>query len=831
MSMMNSFLPSIDNVTVFLRIIPLGVDSQGYEGYHFKELSQEHIGKIYKINNTFLAHKERLLSELFQDATKMNEFTFGNNFFRLCIKRLGVFEVGYWECCVDQNLIPKIPSIPLLSPSLQLPVASSEPLPLPPSFIPSSFYPNSNSSNGSDVEKYLVSSDIISLAAIHYNYTFIEALELIYNHITSNITLYPHVIKGKGGYKEELFPIAKKFDNVKINNNFIQQLEKSGAILSPYLLNNSIIFLYKYSYKNKYSQYIEIFFGYFHRHNSVQNTFIAMDISQFNNLDFQLINELDCNTTLQDNIISFNNKFQKQIKFLLLDLPNDIRENKLSVLPSNFPYGIMIKNINYLYQFDFSNLKNHVIFLEIDRSYYRDKKISLSSLERLNDIEKKYHINFYIYYAAMFPEFISEEKMGNFEKGEMVNDIKNFFPYIYNYCPFYCWTLDNFSSSELYKEIVYNDTEGMNQKENQPKSLLSGFSLAKDGFANQKREVKPILSPIINSGQVIWLFAPEKVGKTFMAMSIAYVVSKGNLSVCGWKGDNPKKVLYIDGEMSGVGLKKIYSRIAQGFQDENNEEVLFDSFLFAEADEEYDRILDPTWLEEFQSKLYQYDLIILDSYYSLNNNDRSLKEFFTFLKDLKRHDVSVLVIDHMNRSGELQGSIDKRRFADLGIQLQYGKTKSEIKITYEFDRNGVSSSLDSKKYYKDFSNGAFKFVEIKEEENEDELTREEYIALLEYILHSNFKMKQKELTEFYNKNNKDYDKSYNKRVSEHCKVMKRIIEEKEVLDKYHCGLLQLKHKELIELGKEKCLNMYQEVITNKRQSDITPDEVKADAEK
>ncbi len=743
MSMLNLFPPLIDNVTGFigfLTIIPLGVIPQEYKGYHFKELTQEHIEKIYKINNTFLAHREKLLSGLFPDATKINEFTFGNNIFRLCIKKYYFYEVGYWQYFYRKPI-------------------------------------NLFETNSSIDNPYTFSSDIISLVATYYNYTFIEAIELIHGHITTNTTLYPHVIKGKGGYREELFPIAKKFNDIRINNNFIQQLEQDGAIFSLYLLNNSTTFLYKYYYKNNYNQYVEIFLGYFHRYNSTQNTFIAMDISQFNSLDFQRIDNCGYNESIQGYVENFYNSYKKQIKFLFFDLPNDFREISLSRLPSNFPYGLMIKNINYLYQFDFSTLKEHVVFIEIDVNYYKDKKILLSSLEQLKEIEKKYHIDFYFYYASSFNNCYNKNE-------EVIDEFKKLVHYIYvEFAYIDLWNLQEFSFSELYKEIVVNDTESEKQKEIQQKSLSSAFSLAKDGFANQNRKVESILSPIINSGQVIWLFAPEKIGKTFLAMSIAYVVSRGNSSVCGWQSNGSKKVLYIDGEMSGVGLKKIYSRIVQGFQQENNDNILFDSFLFAESDEEYETILDSVWLEEFQSKLYDYDLIILDSYYSLNNNSRSLKDFFVFLKDLKKHNVAVLVIDHTNRNGELQGSIDKRKFTDLGIQIQYGKNKNEIIITYEYDRHGIESLLSPKKYYKDFSNDAFKFVEEKEEEKEDELSREELIILLEYVLYSNFKMKQNELAKLHN------NKDYNKRVSEHCKIMKRILVENEFLDNYHCDLL------------------------------------------
>lgn len=171
MSMINLYPQVIGNNTGFLSIIPLGTFPVRYYKYTFSELTQEHIEKIYKINNTFLAHREKLLSALFPDATKINDFTYGNNIFRLCIKRYGNYEVGYWE----YRMLP---------------------------ILPTTFY----------FETYFVSSDIISLVSTYYDYTFIETIDLIYGHITSNETLYLHVINGKGGYKEELFPIARKFN-------------------------------------------------------------------------------------------------------------------------------------------------------------------------------------------------------------------------------------------------------------------------------------------------------------------------------------------------------------------------------------------------------------------------------------------------------------------------------------------------------------------------------------------------------------------------------------------------------------------------------------------
>lgn len=174
-----------NNVLGFMMFYVQNKDLKSYK-YNLDKLKQEDVEKIYKINNTFLAHRDRLLYSLFQGVEKLNEYTFGNINFRLCIKCDGVYEVGYWGCWVSSSQ--------------------------------DDLRDNSIIASGS----YCVGSELVSLVAQYYGYTFIEAIDLIYGHIASNETLYPHVIKGKGGYKEELFPIIKKFNFVKNNNIFIQ---------------------------------------------------------------------------------------------------------------------------------------------------------------------------------------------------------------------------------------------------------------------------------------------------------------------------------------------------------------------------------------------------------------------------------------------------------------------------------------------------------------------------------------------------------------------------------------------------------------------------------
>ena len=154
----------------------------------------------------------------------------------------------------------------------------------------------------------------------------------------------------------------------------------------------------------------------------------------------------------------------------------------------------------------------------------------------------------------------------------------------------------------------------------------------------------------------------------------------------------------------------------------------------------------------------------------------------------------------------MQGSIDKRRFADLGIKLDYGSKKNEITITYEFDRAGVTNQLQNKTFLKDFSNNAFRFQEITTDI--EILTLEEKIYLLEFILNSIYKFSQKEIASYQN------IQGYDKRISEHCKLIKSILESNYCKSKKisHYDLIKLEYEKYKKINKETCLDEYKQLI-------------------
>lgn len=210
--------------------------------------------------------------------------------------------------------------------------------------------------------------------------------------------------------------------------------------------------------------------------------------------------------------------------------------------------------------------------------------------------------------------------------------------------------------------------------------------------SNRKRCM--ILDPIIESGTITWLFAKEKAGKTILALFLAQIIASGNKNIGTWKAHQPKKVLYIDGEMPGDKLQQHIEKIIRGYSGTSEiEHRAFSVYLFSEGDFLYEDILDDSWQNEHIDELLEYDLIILDNYYTLYASLNPIK-LLRWMKTLTQKGIAFLVLDHTNSEGELQGSIVKKRAMDLGLKLEMLE-KNTIDISFQSDRYGREHQAES----------------------------------------------------------------------------------------------------------------------------------------
>jgi hypothetical protein len=183
-------------------------------------------------------------------------------------------------------------------------------------------------------------------------------------------------------------------------------------------------------------------------------------------------------------------------------------------------------------------------------------------------------------------------------------------------------------------------------------------------------KIRPmVLDPIIKAGHKIWLYAPAKVGKTWFALSLAYVIAKGDCQFARWRSlKKSRKVLYIDGEMLPDELGKNIRMIMAGFGDSGQRP--FHVYNAKATKSGFMDILDPPWQKMMEVHIKDMDLVIIDNFYCLTDNRiANIKPALEWINKLCKRGIAVLVVDHTNREGLLQGSISKERAADLSIKL------------------------------------------------------------------------------------------------------------------------------------------------------------------
>ncbi len=256
-----------------------------------------------------------------------------------------------------------------------------------------------------------------------------------------------------------------------------------------------------------------------------------------------------------------------------------------------------------------------------------------------------------------------------------------------------------------------------------------------DKIVGSDRRRSMILDPIIESGTITWLFAKEKTGKTILALFLAQIIGSGNKSIGTWKVHEPKKVLYIDGEMPGDKIQQYIEKIIKGYGgDISTDKRTFSTYLFSEEKLIYEEILDEAWQNEHIDELLEYDLIILDNYYTLYASLNPIK-LIRWMKKLTQKGIAFLVLDHTNTEGELQGSIVKKRAMDLGLKLEMLE-RNIIDISFESDRYGREHQAESFSLIPCFTSAEFSFdtKSIYEDTPNLELSDSDTELMVIYIL-------------------------------------------------------------------------------------------------
>src|SRR5471032_172182 len=189
---------------------------------------------------------------------------------------------------------------------------------------------------------------------------------------------------------------------------------------------------------------------------------------------------------------------------------------------------------------------------------------------------------------------------------------------------------------------------------------------ATDLYAADLPEREVILDPILSAKSLALLYGPRGLGKTFVALGIAWAAATG-ASFLGWRARRPHRVLYVDGEMAAADVRE---RLASfGPAPPTLDLMLVDLQAGTQPD-----LATPDGQFRLMESWGRPELVVLDNLASLagfksNNPDAwsNLQRFLVLQRQLGR---AVLMVHHANKQGAPRGSSRREDVLDLVLALR-----------------------------------------------------------------------------------------------------------------------------------------------------------------
>lgn len=183
-----------------------------------------------------------------------------------------------------------------------------------------------------------------------------------------------------------------------------------------------------------------------------------------------------------------------------------------------------------------------------------------------------------------------------------------------------------------------------------------------------------LMAPWLPEGGIAMIYASRGVGKTFLALAVAYAIACGG-SALGWKAPEPQRVLYIDGEMPAVVLQERLRKIIG----RDGAQLPAPEYLrILASDTHRDGLPDLATREgqaQFNAMLGDAKLIIVDNLSTLcrsgrENEAESWLPVQEWALQMRREGRSVLFIHHAGKNGSQRGTSRKEDVLDTVMALK-----------------------------------------------------------------------------------------------------------------------------------------------------------------
>ena len=183
-----------------------------------------------------------------------------------------------------------------------------------------------------------------------------------------------------------------------------------------------------------------------------------------------------------------------------------------------------------------------------------------------------------------------------------------------------------------------------------------------------------LLAPILPTQGIAIMYAPRGIGKTFAALSVAVAIAAGG-EVFNWRASTPKKVLYVDGEMPAITMQERLTALVSGMAAPphalRNLTIITPDIQPCPMPD-LSTLSGQTVVEPF---LKGMDMVVLDNISTLcrtgkENESQSWQPMQSWLLDLRRRGLTVLLIHHAGKSGDQRGTSAREDIMDTVISLR-----------------------------------------------------------------------------------------------------------------------------------------------------------------
>ena len=222
------------------------------------------------------------------------------------------------------------------------------------------------------------------------------------------------------------------------------------------------------------------------------------------------------------------------------------------------------------------------------------------------------------------------------------------------------------------------------------------------------REIKPremLLDPFLPEQGLVMLYAYRGIGKTYVALGIAAAVANGG-TFLRWTARQPRKVLYVDGELAAWTLKQRVAMILAGLE---GCEPRSGAFQLVTPDLQDRPMPDLSTMQGqrlLEPLIAEVDLIVLDNLSALcrsgsENDGEDWAPVQEWALGLRRRGKSVLLIHHAGKNKSQRGTSRREDLLDTVITLKHpsGYCASEgLRCEVHFEKTRSMLGQDAKPF-------------------------------------------------------------------------------------------------------------------------------------